>query len=434
MTKKKFYKKAVVSSVFVVSIMCLASTAVPALNSKNVNTIIRNTRIIRNENIEELILELLPDKEEISLSDLISNIKSKNSDLSKDYHSLEFILKYLEQKFSEQFNIIPKKEFESYLHNILLDKQNDLKAIIKEFQRIRNNIDLLDPKNECYTLPIENEEKVYRQSIEDNGFDAYWMNYEKCLAFWHTDYDNIIKGESEELKKQSLRPVGKHFTFNDDNYYSWVTSYFKELGPISFRLGSYYTAGIILLFLGGYFLEDFPPGGLTITTIGLFFLALASYILQGYLAYIFWGNIEFARLANKEINLHLRVLKNVTTGDSYVHQPLKNSFNVKALNTNADDECDDTGGQEKDRPDNAGRFKYTLYYNENFNGNEEGWYSLTDDAVEFSNRYQNNPPAPPGNWTITIDERGYEIETRTISLLASESKIFAEEIILKETT
>jgi hypothetical protein len=376
--RKKFLfgeKKAVVTSVLAVLIICFASTAVPATNgSKTLDIVDNKCKILtirQNDDAISDFYEAIQRQDDISYGDVFSYIKNNLvGDNNKIFLAL---INQMENIFSKcldknSFKVpssvfkqmqefigspdMTKSELLQVLRSKIIPLYKEIQKIVvgeKPMEQMSPDLKNLLEISGNYLNPADkyNSQSSYLGDPKSD-FDMYWENYMIAQAIW---------GEY----------IGAD---NFEDYYQWADKFYGILADIS------------VIFAFAIFITYLPPG---FNFAPLIFLATLSIVNIFALVHYIDAAKSFFDLTWMEVDIAIRLIDNQTK------QGIPNlAGSIVAYSVNV----------KNDHESYIHQFTYKLGYERN--AEEPGWYTL---KRRPGPHYELAPP-PPGTWAVTIDD-GY---------------------------
>jgi len=391
--RKKFIlgeKKAVVTSVLAVLIICFASTAVPAMNGSKISNLIESQTIKktneRNKYDFQNLFRMESGVEDISYKSVFSFLENKLGSEKCNFllPMLDILDNYVKEKFGEDFledfsiffrivsdyfgsEELTKKEFKRIFNENIIPLKNEVKSIAKGEKELKDISPTLKDIFSNYNMHLKNQDvngRINQDLIStDMGssqhFGDYWYHYKEIQKNWH------LLGEETmaEWEKQTR----------------WVNGLLVFFDIVLLITSALY--GI----LGGPLLPFI-----------LMTVVIAINLL--YILYLVDGFGEWLWLVGLSTNLVLHVKdqngEDIDNLENY----------IKAHNIEAYQKIN-----EGEFPENhKSYFTYPLDSDTGFSG--PGWYSTSSwwHQVDDANIWD-KVPCPPGFWNISIEDvDGYE--------------------------
>lgn len=409
--RKKFLfgeKKAVVTSVLAVLIICFASIAVPATNGSKILDIVDNKcKILTTRQNDDAIsdfYETIQGQDDISYEDVFSYVKNN---LVEDNNKIFLaLISQMENIFSkhldkDSFKISSSvfKQMQDFIGSPDMSKIELLQVVYskiiplyKEIQKItvgEKPIDQMSPDLnnllEIFGKPLNANYAIYNNGHDkqithlndpNEDFDDYWFWYEKALDKWQES------------------PIEK------DNFEDW----FNEV-----------SSGNEEIFDNA--MKDFR--NIIIVTIvnrvaGLVLFTLFMNDVINYLVYIISSTNLFFELMVREVDIILHVVDD--KGNGIDGLAIRDEEKIAAYSVNVIEE------KQSEFHDD---FTYTL--GPITDVSQSGWYSL-------SQRWGPNyllAPAPPGKWHITIDDGNGPWKTNETECSISSGQVYVIEMMLE---
>jgi len=361
--RKKFIlgkKKAVVTSVLTVVIMCLASTAVPTIHGSKaveIKTNMEKTDFIDQDTFENAISifeKQFCNENNNKMSRVLNFLNPKSKDFSMDK-----LMKFSYSDFSKIHKVLGSPD---------LTRSGMLKTIINKiipfYQEMRNIANGDKPINEInpeITSMMEQFNFEFKASPTYNpnsDFKDYWAVYSNATELWDE----------------------KGF----DNYYDWYVA--TTLEEDEFISDNW------LPFISSFILCAVGSAIPVVSIVGWTMLAFIFYKFYDLIMDIILGHYQFEKLQWYEIDILV-----------YVYDD-ENGEGIDGLWENECIEAKSTDGCSASS-DNS---KFTYYFGEAKGEDKSGYYSSKNrkDAEGGQLRYK-KAPCPPGNWTIEIKESIY---------------------------
>ena len=359
--RKKFIlgkKKAVVTSVLTVVIMCLASTAVPTIHgykAVEIKTNMEKTDFIDQDTFENAISifeKQFCNENNNKMSRVLNFLNPKSKDFSMD--------KLMEFSYSDF----------SKIHKVLgspdLTRSGMLKTIINKiipfYQEMRNiangdkPINEINPEITSMMEQLDSEFKASPTYNPNSDFDDYWAVYSDATELWaEKGFDNYEDWfEATRLEEAE---------FISDNWLPFISSF------ILCVVGSASAVPIVSI-------------------IGWVMLAFIFYQFYDLMMDIIDGYSQFGWLQWYEIDILVYVY------DDEDGTGIDGLWEKEGIEAKSTDGCSASS-------DNS---KFTYYFGEAKGEDKPGYYSSKNrNEAEGQPRYK-KAPCPPGNWTIEIKE------------------------------
>ena len=357
MIEKIFRNKAVITSIFVVAIMCLTSTAVPVNNGQRTCDMINNYKInFDHKDVEkENIFEFYREKSDIQKSKILNTILFSLEKRCKRYFDeqfFEFPVDFLE-KTEENFfsksdliqNFIKFKKLHNEAKSVILEDK-DVSEVSFE---LRNLVNVFGEYIESDTENFTHHRLLDSNSDGDQDFSNYWKTFQEAEKLW-----------------------GRFLNAKSFEEY-WSTSETLKLAIIIVNI-AFIVAGILAAVSSSW--EAF----FVVMCVGLAFDAAALF------HYLKCRNI-FLELLWYEVEISVRI-----THDGEGIEDLEGDEKLKALciSVTENDTIDDSYNKQ---------FEYRLGPSEI---EEDGWYTLKNRNYDYTKPPYSQPPPPPGRWKVII--------------------------------
>jgi len=409
--RKKFLfgeKKAVVTSMLAVLLICFASTAVPATNgSKTIDIVDNKCKILTTRQNDDAIsdfYETIQGQDDISYEDVLSYVKNNLvEDNNKIFLALINQMGNSFSKYNDKGSFkVPSsviKQMQEFIGSPDMSKTELLQVLrskiiplYKEIRKItvgekpidqmspdlKNLLEIFgNPLNANYTICNNGHDKQITPLNDPNSdFDDYWSWYLKALDKWQES------------------PIGKD---NFEDWFNEVKSGNEEIfnqRKITFR-------NIIFVTIVN------RVAGLVLFT--LFFYDTIEYLVQ-----IITCTNLFFELMVREVDIILHVVDD--KGNGIDGLAIRDEEKIAAYSVNVIEE------KQSEFHDD---FTYTL--GPVTDVSQSGWYSL-------SQRWGPNyllAPAPPGKWHITIDDEDGPWKTNETECSISSGQVYVIEMMLE---
>lgn len=381
-------KKAVVTSLFVCSILVLVSTAMPVIAGSKISNII-------NKKDEVLSVQ----DEDIIVSNYLNTI----------YRSIELDKGFIKCYFSfiqQTLNYLESTDLSIFeLHHII---NKEMIEVYDEFNDMLNGKIANDQQSSTCSL-VEKVEFLNENNnpLNQDDFETYWIKFRRAKGIWAGYYPNT------NYEPDPRNNVKKYFWYGD-NFYDW---YEGDLGAALFLFGrqpgvdsqfeknnrNYGLIGAVFELFGAYLVQKgfrAPGGDILLSTVGGIFAFCGSIFLGLLLVYDYFALTYFLFGVNSLIETiyfgNVNFVVNVVNNSGF---PIDNC-KITAYSV----EADKKQGTNFEVGDwNISEFTYVL-------GKMEspyiGWYSLTERYVESPEEHPMEKfiqaVPPPGHYNLSI--------------------------------